>query len=63
MTDEQHLDTTPKQMPNVALLNAPPTTVASRAEDEQILMRYLQKKQLKKQKDLQKDRKGTKTIG
>ena len=36
---------------------APPTTIASLAEENQILMKYLQKKQLKKQKDLQKEKK------
>ena len=46
-------------------LAAPPTTIASLAEENQILMKYLQKKQLKKQKDLQKEKKivGQKTSG
>lgn len=38
-------------------LAAPPTTIASLAEENQILMKYLQKKQLKKQKDLAKEKK------
>ena len=53
------MDTTPQQVPNVGALAAPPTTIASLAEENQILMKYLQKKQLKKQKDAQKDKKGT----
>ena len=46
------LDITPLQMANMGALAAPPTTIASLAEENQILMKYLQKKQLKKQKDL-----------
>ena len=38
-------------------LAAPPTTIASLEEENQILMKYLQKKQLKKQKDLAKEKK------
>jgi len=41
-------------------LAAPPTTIASLAEENQILLKYLQKKQLKKQKDL-KEKKSSET--
>ena len=55
--DQNQLDTTPQQAPNVGALAAPPTTIASLAEENQILMKYLQKKQLKKQKDMAKEKK------
>ena len=40
--NNNQLNTTPNQVPNV--LAAPPTTIASLAEENQILMKYLQKK-------------------
>jgi hypothetical protein len=46
--EPNQLDTTPQQVPNMGALAAPPTTIASLAEENQILMKYLQKKQLKK---------------